>query len=72
MALELTVKIAVTPSAGQSQEEAEDKFAVLFREYLTEPGAPFLTDYGAEAWGGYDGPYVSSVDVQRVAQDGEQ
>lgn len=46
--------------------EREAEMALLVAEYLTNPEGSFITDYGPEAWGGYDGPKVSRV---RVSSD---
>lgn len=40
-------------------------FANTFAEYLTTEGYPFEEDYGPNAWGGYDGPFVTGVIVSQ-------
>jgi len=42
-------------------------FPEVFAEYLTEPSNPFLTDYGPDAWGGYEGPKVVGTPVVKLA-----
>lgn len=59
-----TITVHVTCTVGES---GETDFAHYLSEYLTEPSAPFITDYGPDAWGGYDGPKVVRVEV---AQNG--
>lgn len=73
-----TVTLDVHPKDGQSLEEAAADFAILFREYLVLDDFPFWEDYGATiediqaakaegeepVWGGYPGPYVTSVNVR--------
>lgn len=66
MALKVTVEMDITPREGQSQEEAENQFYGLFSQYLTSKEDPFRTDYGPDAWGGYDGPFVKDVAVTRL------
>ncbi|MFJ2662581.1 hypothetical protein [Arthrobacter koreensis] len=61
MALEITTRFTIKPSAGQTQQEAEEEFAVLFREYLTNKEGAFQADYAPGAWGGYEGPWVLDV-----------
>ncbi|UVG35071.1 hypothetical protein SEA_CECE_322 [Microbacterium phage Cece] len=58
------VKVELTNNSPQ----ARAAFEATFTEYLTEKDAPFLTDYGRGTWGGYEGPYVTSVDVTRLFQ----
>lgn len=67
MALKVTVKLDIKPRKGQSQEDAETEFLTLFSQYLSFPQNPFMTDYGKDAWGGYDGPFVRSVEVTKNA-----
>lgn len=49
-----------------------DELAALFGEYLTLGGdgdteaSAFISDYGPGAWGGYDGPFVRTVVVERT------
>lgn len=68
MALELTVKLDITPGENQSREEAESEFTRLFRDYLTQLDSQFRIDYGPEAWGGYEGPTVTDITV--IGPDG--
>jgi hypothetical protein len=63
MSLIITTELNVKPGTGQTQEEAEAEFVVLFREYLTQKDSAFLADYGPEPWGGYEGPTVAAVTV---------
>lgn len=63
MSLKITTELNIKPGAGQTQEEAEAEFVTLFREYLTNREGAFLTDYGPEPWGGYNGPTVTAVAV---------
>lgn len=62
--LTLITELTIKPGAGQTQEQAEAEFAVLFREYLTQDDSTFRADYGPEAWGGYTGPTVEAVTVR--------
>lgn len=62
--LRMTVEITLKPRNNQSQAEAEAEFIKLFREYLTNEEGAFQCDYGPDAWGGYDGPTVTSVAVR--------
>ncbi len=64
MPLTITTELTIKPGKGQTQEEAEAEFVVLFREYLTQKDSAFLADYGPEPWGGYDGPTVAAVTVR--------
>ena len=43
-----------------------DHFDQLFAEYMTLPEGPFVEDYGPDAWGGYDGEYVTAVVVYKT------
>lgn len=61
--LTITTELTIKPGAGQTQEQAEATFLVLFREYLTQDDSAFLADYGPDAWGGYEGPTVTAVTV---------
>jgi len=63
MSLAITTEFTIKPGAGQTQEQAEAEFVSLFRDYLTARGGDFQTDYGPKAWGGYEGPRVTSVTV---------
>ena len=65
MSLTITVALAIRPGANQSQEDAEAEFTTLFREYLTNKEGAFQSDYGPDAWGGYEGPTVTAVTVTR-------
>ena len=40
-----------------------DEMARIVTQYLTLADNPFISDYGPEAWGGYDGPFVHRVAV---------
>lgn len=62
--MKVSVEFTIKPGKGQSKAEAKEKFLKLFREYLTYPDNPFQTDYGPEAWGGYEGPTVTAVKVE--------
>lgn len=64
MSLIINTELTIRPGVGQSQAEAEAEFAQLFTEYLTQTDGAFQTDYGPNAWGGYDGPTVTSVIVR--------
>ncbi|MCB5280488.1 hypothetical protein [Arthrobacter sp. ES1] len=64
MPLTITTELTIKPGAGQTQEQAEAEFVVLFREYLTTKDSAFQADYGPEPWGGYEGPTVASVTVR--------
>lgn len=61
MSMKIMTELDIKPGKGQSQEEAEAEFMVLFRQYLTNKEGAFQADYGPEAWGGYDGPTVTAV-----------
>lgn len=63
------VTLTIEPSEGQTNEEAAAEFLTLFKEYLQNPEGTFLTDYGEDAWGGYEGPTVSSVHVEELVYD---
>ncbi|MEO3931311.1 hypothetical protein WMO79_00665 [Micrococcaceae bacterium Sec7.4] len=63
MSLTITTELTIRPGAGQTQEQAEDEFVTLFRDYLTMKDSAFQTDYGPKAWGGYEGPRVTAVTV---------
>lgn len=66
--LKLSVELEVKPRAGQSQEDAEAEMTLLFRQFLTLPEADFQESYGLEAWGGWEGPFVTeNVRVEREA-----
>ncbi|WP_459793191.1 hypothetical protein [Arthrobacter sp. AD-310] len=62
--LRMAVEVTLKPGSNQSQAEAEAEFIKLFREYLTNEEGAFQCDYGPDAWGGYDGPTVTSVEVR--------
>jgi hypothetical protein len=64
MSLTITTELTIKPGVGQTQEEAEAEFVRLFREYLTQDDSAFKADYGPDAWGGYEGPTVTSVIVR--------
>lgn len=51
----LTVKLTV--------DGDPERMAALLTDYLTNPENPFLTDYGVDAWGGWEGPFVTEVVV---------
>lgn len=55
--LEVTVKLTIDGDV--------DEFAKVFAEYITEVDYPFESDFGPQAWGGYDGPFVTSCSVHR-------
>lgn len=63
MSLTITTELTIKPGAGQTQEQAEEEFVVLFREYLTLKDSAFQADYGPKAWGGYEGQTVAAVTV---------
>ena len=52
-----TVEVTVTTDGDA------DEMRSLLVSYLTQPDSPFISDYGPDAWGGYDGPFVTAVDV---------
>lgn len=65
--LKLSVELEVKPRAGQSQEDAEAEMTLLFDQYLTLPEGDFQEAYGPEAWGGWEGPFVTeNVRVERA------
>lgn len=68
--IQMHVTIEVSPSPGQSLEDAATEFTDIFKEYLTETSHPFREDYGHGAWGGYEGPFVESVSVTEVSTNG--
>ena len=67
--LSTNVVMNIVPRDGQSNEEAIAEFLQLFKEYLQEPEGTFQTDYGQEAWGGYEGPFVTDVTVEELTYD---
>ena len=74
----MTVTMDVLPSASQSLDEATEHFRKVFEEYLTLKDFPFWEDYGATiedveafradgeepCWGGYEGPFVTHIEVR--------
>lgn len=60
----MTVELTLKPGRNQSRAEADAEFLKLFREYLTDEEGAFQCDYGPYAWGGYEGPTVTSVTVR--------
>lgn len=63
MALKITVKFKLKPRKGQTKKEAKKEFAANFHGYLTDKEGSFQSDYGPNAWGGYEGPFVKEVSV---------
>src|SRR5699024_3854828 len=77
-----TVTLDVYPRPGQSPDLAAATMATTFRDYLTQRDHPFWEDYGDTledihaahedgehpSWGGYDGPFVTSVHVNATAE----
>lgn len=71
------VHLDITPRPGQTLEQARDEFRHALRAHLSDPDGPFWSDYGATVdsiraahadgeqpvWGGYEGPYITSVIV---------
>jgi hypothetical protein len=45
------------------QGDDPDRMNALFSEYLTLGEGPFAADYGPQAWGGWEGPFVTGVTV---------
>ena len=41
-----------------------EEFKKLIAEYMTLDEGVFLSDYGPNAWGGYDGPMVAAIEVR--------
>lgn len=63
MTLSIRVDLTIKPGGQQTQEAAEAEFVALFSDYLINKEGTFQTDYGPEAWGGYEGPTVTHVSV---------
>lgn len=59
MSTNITFTVVVTVDGPNEAE-----MPTLFREYLTTPDYPFMTDYGHGAThDGWDGPFVTGVTV---------
>lgn len=58
------VSLTLDVPEGYTPEQARKEMAALFTEYLTNPDNPFLSDYGEDAWGGYDGPVAGRIRVE--------
>jgi hypothetical protein len=43
-----------------------EKFAHTFEQYISDERFPFRDDFGPGAWGGYEGPFVTDVTVERI------
>src|SRR5699024_8257665 len=77
-----TVTLDVHPRPGQTPTQAAANMAATFRHYLQRHDFPFWEDYGVAlediqdardngehpSWGGYDGPFVTSVHVNATAE----
>lgn len=72
--LTATVTLDIYPRDGQSPEQAREELAAALYHHLTDWDYDFREDYGAtiaeiedgsarEAMYGYEGPYVTDVDV---------
>lgn len=57
--VELTVTITVDGDANEA--------ARLVADYLTQWDMPFESDYSPLAWGGWEGPIVTAVEVKTPA-----
>lgn len=68
MATEQTVAFLVTTRwvAGEDGEMSVEGIERIVREYLADDDCPFKDDYGQGAWGGYEGPFVTGVEVEVV------
>lgn len=66
MTLSIKVDLTIKPGGRQTQKDAEAEFVALFSDYLTNKEGTFQTDYGPDAWGGYEGPTVTHVSVARA------
>lgn len=57
----------ITLTVSFTVEERDEGDAETLRRnlvsYLTSPDAPLRDDYGPEAWGGYDGAYITAARV---------
>lgn len=56
-----TLRLTVELDVEGDPDVMEDQFV----SYVTDPMNPFLVDYGPGTWGGYDGPIVHNVRVDR-------
>jgi len=56
------LKFIVTVDVDGDAEE----MARIFDQYLTHEEFPFRDDYSRGAWGGWDGPFVTDVTVERI------
>lgn len=63
--LTFTVTLTIVDGPdGPTGTNSDDDMRDMFAEYLTEPDSPFADDYSPDAWGGYDGPFVTDVTVK--------
>lgn len=43
----------------------EDEMFDLLKDYVTSEEAPLMFDYGPDAWGGWEGPFITNIEVER-------
>lgn len=68
--LELRLSIDLRPHEGQSADDARRQFLETLTNYLRDGDAPFLEDFGVDAWGGYAGPWVLETRVATSSESG--